>query len=91
MSGYYDHATGSILHTVAMKKLEAAEIELQAARELIRPFMILKPRVFPDGNKWCVLYGNDLQYGVCAFGDTPEQASINFDNNWKNQITGSAK
>jgi hypothetical protein len=55
-----------------------------AARELNRPFMLLKARVFPDGNQWCALYGENLQDGVCAFGDTPAQASHQFDIEWLN-------
>ena len=53
--------------------------------ELKRPFILLKPKIQIDGNKWCVLYGENLQDGVCAFGDTPEQASINFDIAWLNE------
>ena len=26
---------------------------------------------YPDGNSWCVLWGEDLQSGVAGFGDTP--------------------
>lgn len=51
-----------------------------------RPFMLLKPQVFPDGNKWCVLYGTDLQSGVCAFGNTPEEAARQFDIEWLNGV-----
>lgn len=50
-----------------------------------RPFMLLKPRMFPDGDKWCALYGENLQDGVCGFGDTPDEASRDFDINWLNQ------
>lgn len=32
-----------------------------------------------DGNAWCVLYGENLQVGIAAFGDTPEHAMWNFD------------
>lgn len=43
------------------------------------PSVLYKPRVFPDGNVWCCLYGENLQDGVCAFGDTPQKAVENFD------------
>ena len=49
------------------------------------PFARLRPKLYPDGDKWCVLYGEDLQSGVCAFGKTPEEAARNFDINWLNQ------
>jgi hypothetical protein len=33
-------------------------------------FSILKPKVSIDGDQYCVLYGEDLQSGICGFGDT---------------------
>ena len=33
---------------------------------------------FKDGNQWCFLYGNNIQEGVCGFGDTIAQAASNF-------------
>lgn len=56
--------------------------------EGLRPFMLLRPRMFPDGNQWCALYGDNLQEGVAGFGDTPEQASIQFDVQWRNEKAG---
>ena len=26
---------------------------------------------YKDGDKWCALYGEDLQSGIAGFGDTP--------------------
>lgn len=43
---------------------------------------LLKPRVFKDGNQWCVLYGDNLQDGVCGFGDTPYTAMLEFNKAW---------
>ena len=63
--------------------LNAKAIEL--ADEKLRPFMLLKPKIFPDGNAWCALYGKNIQDGVCGFGDTPENAAHQFDVNWLNQ------
>ena len=31
-----------------------------------------------DGNKWCILCGENLQEGICGFGDTVEEACIEF-------------
>lgn len=36
----------------------------------------LKP--FKDGNQWCVLVGDNIQEGVCGFGDTIEDALYEF-------------
>jgi hypothetical protein len=32
-----------------------------------------------DGNKWFILYGDSIQSGIAAFGDTPEDAITKFD------------
>ncbi len=61
----------------------AAEEARQTAYEQRRPFMLLKPAVFPDGNQWCALYGDNLQDGVAGFGDSPEDAMWNFDKAWR--------
>jgi hypothetical protein len=50
--------------------------------DLRRPFVLLRPRMFIDGNQWCALYGDNLQDGVAGFGDTPDLASHAFDKEW---------
>lgn len=45
----------------------------------------LKPRIFPDGNKWCCLYGENIQDGIVGFGDTPIQAVGDFEKNFYSQ------
>ena len=52
------------------------------AQEQRRPFMLLKPKMYMDGNVWCALYGDNIQEGVCGFGNTPHAASIEFDKAW---------
>ncbi len=37
----------------------------------------LKP--FRDGNKYCFLWGPNIQDGVCGFGETPEKAVYAFE------------
>jgi hypothetical protein len=56
-----------------------------AYEEMGRPFYLLKPRVFPDGNAWIALYGSNIQEGICGCGDTPAQAAQDFDNSFFNQ------
>lgn len=62
-----------------------------AAQESGRPFVMLKPSMAPDGDQWCALYGPNIMEGVCGFGDTPEAASRDFDENWHNQRTPAAR
>jgi hypothetical protein len=49
------------------------------------PHVLMRPRVYPDGDQWCALYGDNLQDGVAGFGDTPELACADFDKNWRGQ------
>jgi hypothetical protein len=49
---------------------------------LIQPHVLMRPRVFPDGNEWCALYGDDLVIGVAGFGETPQKACWAFDDAW---------
>lgn len=32
-----------------------------------------------DGNQWCIVWGNNIQEGVCGFGETPEAAIWDFE------------
>ena len=43
---------------------------------------LLKPKIFIDGDQWCVLYGEDLQSGVVGFGDSPTLATYAFNKAW---------
>lgn len=61
-----------------------------AAGELARPSAVYRPSIGPDGNKWCALYGDDLATGVAGFGDTPDEAMRDFDQNWLKQKTPTA-
>ena len=48
----------------------------------------MRPRVFPDGDQWCALYGEYLMTGVCGFGDTPSDACAAFDIAWTTERCG---
>lgn len=37
----------------------------------------IKP-AYKDGNSWCVLIGENIQEGICGFGETPRDAYIAF-------------
>lgn len=58
---------------------------VEAMGFLSAPHVRMRPRIFPDGNKWCCLYGSDLQVGVAGFGDTPEEACAAFDKAWSTE------
>jgi hypothetical protein len=55
-------------------ELEAAGMNGTAAyrRMLWATVLNLVPK--KDGDKWCVLYGENLQEGIAGFGATPDEA-----------------
>lgn len=58
----------------------AAGIEARIAAEQSHQYSILlRPRLFIDGDKWCALHGENIQDGVAGFGDTPHEAMQAFD------------
>lgn len=58
-----------------------------AGYEHARPSAVFRPKLSPDGDKWCALYGDNLQDGVAGFGDTPEEAMAAFDKAWRTERT----
>ena len=85
MNEHYESELATRAHEA---KLQAYYIAEDAERERMRPFYLLRPKVFPDGDQWCVLYGENIQEGVCAFGDTPAKAATQFDVEWLNGKAG---
>lgn len=76
MSTYEDiiHGTESIVGVL---------IDIRnAMKELARPSVVYKPRVFMDGDTWVALYGENLQEGIAGFGMTPGHATRDFDKVW---------
>jgi len=61
-----------------------------AGHEQRRPSVLFRPALFPDGDQWCALYGDDLQAGVAGFGDTPARAMDDFDTQWLRAPAGLA-
>lgn len=76
--------THNMLFQAACYESQAAVLREKEAMEKMRPFYLLNPKVYPDGNQWCALYGDNIQDGVVGFGDTPDKASIQFDIEWLN-------
>lgn len=57
-------------------------LELDLLVEKLRPFLLHRPRLARDGNKWICCYGDNLQEGVVGIGDSPDLASRDFDKAW---------
>lgn len=47
------------------------------------PHVLMRPRVYQDGDQWCALYGENIMEGVCGFGDSPALACAEFDKAWE--------
>lgn len=56
------------------------------SREMQRPAVLYRPAISIDGNKWCALYGDNLQDGVAGFGDSPADAMCAFDQAWNEKL-----
>lgn len=54
------------------------------------PDAVFRPRLSLDGNRWCALYGDNLQDGVAGFGASPEEAMLDFNANWSKQLDAPA-
>ena len=59
-----------------------ADAYYSAMCALASPYVLMRPSVYKDGDKWCALYGTDIQSGVVGFGDTPAKACEAFDREW---------
>ena len=67
-------------------RLHAVEAIHNVESEWLRPSVIYRPQLSLDGNRWCALYGDDLQEGVAGFGDSPEEAMKQFDREWGKKL-----
>jgi hypothetical protein len=52
------------------------------AQDAGMPHVLMRPAITLDGNRWCALYGEDLQSGVAGFGESPYAAMRDFDRAW---------
>ena len=64
----------------AMQEFQSAGIEQQ------QPSVLYKPRLFIDGDSYCALYGENIQEGCAGFGTTPNNAMLDFNTNWVNNL-----
>lgn len=79
---YQRMAANAICHAAQM----AGEEARVSAAEYARPSVVYKPRIYIDGDKYCALYGENIQDGVSGFGDSPANAMFDFDRNWHKKI-----
>ena len=61
-----------------------AQTEIAVINNEMRPSYYFRPSLSINGEQWCLFYGGSLQSGIVGFGNTPEEAAIDFDKNWFN-------
>lgn len=66
------------------------EERMRTEYELQRPSVLFRPVLTRDGDKFCVLYGQNLMDGCAGFGDTVDAAMRDFDNNWARETARSS-
>ena len=60
--------------------------------KMTAPHVLIRPHLTKDGNMWSALHGDNIQEGVCGFGETPALAMADFDKNWREEkITNPAQ
>lgn len=81
------------VYDAAFKQFDISYITMQAQQALanielenIRPSVLFKPKLKIDGNRWCAIYGDNLQDGIAGFGESPDQAMYDFDKCWREKI-----
>ena len=57
-------------------------MNLLVEKEEYNLFSMLKPKLYPDGDQWCCLYGEDIMIGVVGFGETPYKAIMQWNKAW---------
>jgi len=49
-------------------------------------FNILRPKLYIDRNRWCCLFGDEINGGIAGFGDSPYLAILEWNKSWLNEI-----
>jgi hypothetical protein len=68
------------------RMLHQEHLSLIIEQEEMNLFVLLKPKLYQDGDMWCVLYGENIQEGICGFGKSPMLAIYEFNKAWKEEL-----
>lgn len=77
--------TAQSQHDAAL--LQQSRMSYAIEMEELCRFNLLRPKLYRDGNQWCVLYGENIQEGIAGFGDTPNKAIFDWNGAWHREIT----
>lgn len=59
-------------------QIQQSNLNVVVEKEELNLFVTLGLKLKKNGNRWCVLYGDNLQEGISGFGDTPMKAIWDF-------------
>lgn len=68
------------------RMLHQEQMMLVIEQEEFNLFILLKPKIYKDRNMWCVLYGENIQEGICGFGASPILAIYEFNKAWREKL-----
>lgn len=83
MSEAMEVAFAGMCHSI-QQRVEGCAIDVALAMKA--PHLLYKATLSKDGDKWCWLYGENLQEGIAGFGDTPAKAAESFDRAWTGEL-----
>ena len=72
---WYNRSSQDVLYSERQHEAKMQTLITEAEFAL---FKSVGAKLYKDGNQWCCLYGDNLQEGICGFGDTPHKAVIEF-------------
>ena len=87
VGSHIDSAVRDCISGIAYEAVTAWRV---AAEERSRPCVLYRPSLTIDGDKWCALYGVNIQDGVAGFGASPDEAMRAFDAAWCAKIDARA-
>jgi len=64
-----------------------SKLSFAVEQEELGRFSLLKPKIFIDGDQWCVLYGDNVQEGIAGFGSTPNEAIFAWNAQWNKELS----
>lgn len=70
----------------SLDRIHQAQMTILIDQQDLVLFSTLKPKIYKDGGSWCVLMGDNLQEGICGFGDSPIKAIYDFNKKMKENI-----
>ena len=65
-------------HPMALKAIEYLEKQKEQPISITEVLARAGLKPYKDGNKWCILIGDNIQEGICGFGDTIDEALYQF-------------